>query len=116
VSEEQVAQACREVFPGAVGVSCALGWGEVPWFQVAVEGEGGSAEELDARLQAINVEYASKRETGRLGAPRLFRLPAGRIAGYKRWRVGQGAPEAQVKDPWILDAERWERLVEERWG
>lgn len=116
LTEEQLALACRQAFPGAVGASATLGWGEVPWLRVAVEGEAGSAEMLDAALQRINVEYASKRETGRLGLPELLPLPAGRIAAYKAARVAKGAPEAQVKDPWILNSENWQRLVEGEWS
>ena len=115
VSEEQIALAIREVFPAAAGGAASMAWGEVPRFRVAVEGEAGDdaaqAARLDAALRRLNPEYDSKRETARLGALSLSRLPAGSLAAWRAAAVRAGAPEAQVKDPWVLSPERWDRLV-----
>ena len=57
------------------------------------------AEEVDARLRKLNVEYAGKRESERLAAPRGVWLPAGAGEAYKRHCVAQGQREGQFKCP-----------------
>lgn len=116
VTEDQVLAAARRAFGAVVGLSVSLGWGELPWQRVAVEGLTGDAEAAargyDAALAAENVEYRDKRRSGRLGPPVVHPLPAGRLAAWRAARVAAGAPEAQVKDPVVLTPEAWERLVE----
>ena len=59
--------------------------------------------EFDAQLGAENVEYAAKRESGRLGAMRAAILPAGAWATWDRDRLAQtgGSPE-QYKHPCLI--------------
>lgn len=115
VTEDQVLAAAGSVWKGAVGVSVSMGWAEVPYQRVAVEGArgGAGAEAYDAELARLNVEYASKRETGRLAPPRVTIVSPGTFARWRAARIAAGAPEAQVKDPIVLDPERWDALVAE---
>lgn len=110
VTEDQVVAAAREVFPAAAGVSVSLAWDEVPALAVALEGEG-DAVAFDLALRRLNVEYDGKRASGRLGLPALTTVPPGTFAAWRLARVRAGAPDAQVKDPIVLDADRWAALV-----
>ncbi|MDY3560849.1 GH3 auxin-responsive promoter family protein, partial [Gemmata sp. JC673] len=58
---------------------------------------------LDARLGVENVEYAAKRESGRLGALRAAVVPAGTWGAWDRARLAQtgGSPE-QYKHPCLI--------------
>jgi sterol desaturase/sphingolipid hydroxylase (fatty acid hydroxylase superfamily) len=62
-------------------------------------GSARLAEEVDARLQRLNIEYAGKRESERLAAPRAAWLRAGAGEAYKRHCVTQGQREGQFKCP-----------------
>lgn len=110
VTEDQVLEAAALAFPGAVGLSVSVGWRDIPNLRVAVEGYGDLLR-FDLELQRLNVEYASRRRTGRMGPPSLLVLPEGTFARWRRARVAAGAPEAQVKDPIVLEPERWDQLV-----
>jgi hypothetical protein len=59
--------------------------------------------EFDAQLGVENVEYAAKRESGRLGAMRAAVIPAGTWAKWDRDRLAQtgGSPE-QYKHPCLI--------------
>lgn len=59
--------------------------------------------EFDAQLGVENVEYAAKRESGRLGALRAALIPAGAWAKWDRDRLTQtgGSPE-QYKHPCLI--------------
>ena len=57
----------------------------------------GLAEALDRQLQAANVEYASKRASGRLAPLRVRRLPTGTGDRYRAHRVAAGQRDAQFK-------------------
>ena len=59
--------------------------------------------ELDSQLGIENVEYAAKRESGRLGALRAAIIPAGTWAKWDRDRLAQtgGSPE-QYKHPCLI--------------
>ena len=111
MTEDQVVTAARVAFRTATGISVSIGWSEVPVLRVAVEGEG-SIDAFDASLRAQNVEYDSKRASGRIDAAVLTRVPEGRFADWRLARVRAGAPDAQVKDPVVLDADAWDKLVE----
>lgn len=52
---------------------------------------------VDARLQILNVEYAAKRESERLGPLRAAWLTPESGEAYKRFCVGQGQREGQFK-------------------
>lgn len=55
------------------------------------------ATELDARLAALNIEYAAKRASGRLRPVRVVALRAGTGAAYREHCVRKGQREAQFK-------------------
>ncbi len=57
------------------------------------------AHAVDARLSALNIEYAAKRESGRLAAPRAHWLAADAGEAYKRHCVARGQREGQFKAP-----------------
>lgn len=54
---------------------------------------------FDHALQRHNIEYAAKRDSQRLGPPRLRSAPSGRFEGLRSQRVADGAPDAHVKVP-----------------
>jgi hypothetical protein len=58
---------------------------------------GMLANAVDAKLQAVNVEYQAKRESGRLGAPQAAWLKTGTGEAYKKFCVEQGQREGQFK-------------------
>lgn len=60
--------------------------------------------EFDSSLMAQNPEYEDKRNSKRLGAPKLQILPAGTYRALRQKRVDNGAPEAQVKIPLLAQA------------
>src|SRR5207249_4407575 len=53
--------------------------------------------ELDRRLCSCNVEYQSKRKSGRLGAPEFWLLQSGSYADLRQRRIASGVSDAQVK-------------------
>ena len=55
------------------------------------------AAEVDARLRSMNIEYDSKRASGRLGTVALRGLRAGTGAEYRRAQVAAGQRDAQFK-------------------
>lgn len=54
-------------------------------------------EQVDARLQAINIEYAAKRESGRLGDIEAHWLAPGTEDAWRRDAVARGQREGQLK-------------------
>jgi hypothetical protein len=84
---------------------------EMPYYSLFVEsGEISAdgqaarlAQRLDERLQAVNIEYASKRETQRLGPVRTALLPTGTWHDWDRKRLAHagGSPE-QYKHPCLI--------------
>lgn len=55
------------------------------------------AAHVDARLQRLNVEYQSKRKSGRLGILKFLQLPVGSGFQYRSERVAAGQRDAQFK-------------------
>lgn len=58
---------------------------------------GMLARTVDVKLQALNVEYHAKRESGRLDAPEAVWLAEGTGEAYKKFCVEQGQREGQFK-------------------
>jgi hypothetical protein len=110
VTEDQVVAAARVAFPEAVGVSVSVGWGEIPMLRVAVEG-AGDVGRFDALLREGNVEYDGRRSSGRMGPATATAVRGGGFAAWREARVRAGAPDAQVKDPIVLDGDKWDALV-----
>jgi hypothetical protein len=93
---------------------------EVPYYRLAWEAspdEDGPvvASRFDAALTQINVEYASKRSSGRLGPIVAVLVPTG---GFDRWRHHRhrsGVADGQLKERVLLDPAGWEDLTT-GWG
>ena len=79
--------------------------------RVAVEGVEPDLGTFDAALRRANVEYDGRRESGRMGPPEASVVRPGTFAAWREARVRAGAPDAQVKDPIVLDPEKWDALV-----
>jgi hypothetical protein len=124
VSEEQVSEAMRiaggqeQLHP--IGFTARLAWGDIPTIELAFElSQDRSRLELDRlvgafdrALSTINMEYADKRASGRIGAPAHRLLAPGTYALWRLRRIEEGAPEGQVKDPILaLDEGEWARVV-----
>jgi hypothetical protein len=69
----------------------------------------------EVSLRESNIEYAAKRDSLRLGDPRLVLLRPGALERDRRRRVSAGAPDAQVKTRTLLhdmrDLERREGIA-----
>jgi len=116
LSEYHVTQSMEEVLPGLnltlTSYSLAPCWDDAtPYYGLFVErgdlmnGHQGQelAAALDRRLATHNVEYASKRDSQRLGAVRLNLLPDGTWQEWDRQRQTRsgGTPE-QYKHPNLI--------------
>jgi len=55
------------------------------------------ADRLDKNLAAVNSEYATKRESGRLAPPRALALRSGTYEDVRKRLVDDGVPDAQIK-------------------
>ncbi len=110
VTENHVIAAAGRAFSGSAAFCAAIEWSDPPRVVVAVE--GAVSGDFDRELSMENLEYANKRATGRLAPANAVRVPAGTFARWRARRIADGAPEAQLKDPVILDHERWAALVQ----
>ncbi len=115
VTEAHLQAAARAAFPDAEAIAATTEPAEVPWLRVLVGQRAplpaAAAPHFDAALAAVNVEYADRRASGRYGPPELRLLPPEAWERWKAARVAAGAPEAQVKDPVVVDARRYAELV-----
>jgi GH3 auxin-responsive promoter len=67
--------------------------------------------EIDRALEARNIEYGSKRESERLGAPELWIVTPGGYAARRGRRVAEGANDAQLKPTHLSrDSEFWRQF------
>lgn len=79
--------------------------GELPRYVVAIEpiapidAQAGEKflRAFEHALRAVNIEYAAKRDTERLGPPALRVLPKGAFERDRHRRVKNGAPDSHVK-------------------
>jgi hypothetical protein len=109
LSEPQVTQAVAALGVGLSAYVLAPVWDDAaPFYGLFVEpadaaGLDELAGRLDAELGRRNVEYASKRQGGRLGPVRGRVLPAGFFARFDRERLAKsgGSPE-QYKRPCLV--------------
>jgi hypothetical protein len=53
--------------------------------------------DIDLNLKQVNVEYETKRTSGRLGDPVLKIARSGEYEKYRKKRVAQGVPDGQFK-------------------
>ncbi|MDB5311309.1 MAG: auxin-responsive promoter [Gemmataceae bacterium] len=102
----------RRVAQLVTAYSLAPVWDDVrPYYAIFLEEQDVANEtgtraflgELDRALGEENIEYAAKRESGRLGPVRAAVLPAGTWAGWDRDRLAMtgGSPE-QYKHPCLI--------------
>lgn len=119
VGESHVVSAVGRLGLRAHGFSVVVELGDPPRYVLAFEPHGDAApaalEEVargfDTALAAENLEYAAKRESGRLGSPKAVLLPAGAYERERARRVAAGAPDAHVKPPHLSrDPELLRRL------
>ena len=115
VTEGQVSAAMRAVGVEAAGFTVFAKRGDIPSYVIAIEGkcsDPGIASAFDAALAERNVEYAGKRRSGRLGEPTVQALEPGHYARFRAHRVGEGAPEGQLKDPILaIDEREWDMVL-----
>jgi hypothetical protein len=117
LSEEQVTSALQEALSGEHRAQIehfvmAVQLADLPYYTGFVESSEPLSEErlaalagdIDASLQAQNLEYRDKRQSMRLGAVKLQLLKAGTFMKLRQQRVLQGAPEAQVKIPFLTNS------------
>jgi len=76
-------------------------WGNPPYYMLHIESDGSDSEHvscsdlaaaLDGHLQAINIEYAGKRQTARLGPVSANLLPAEFLADLDRTEAARFRP------------------------
>lgn len=117
VSGAQVSAAISSLGVDIDGFTVGAIEGDIPAYVIGVEGKSipdGFAQQFDSALSEQNVEYASKRKSGRLGEPLMRRLRQGHYAAYRARRVSAGAPEGQLKDPILAcSREEWRMVVED---
>ena len=118
VSEDQVSASMAATGAMVQGFTVRVKLGDVPEYDLVFEGNcepSALAQGFDRALAQCNVEYASKRASGRLGAPVARRLEAGHYARLRAHMVQNGAPSGQLKDPVIaIDDAEWQRASEVR--
>jgi len=111
LTEDQVVSAMRRVTDGApssVEFVLAPRFGETPCYRLYVEGQGTChapdlAARFDAALCDSNVEYAGKRESGRLGPVQIAELPSGVLAQRdRRLRESRTRTSEQFKHQFLL--------------
>jgi GH3 auxin-responsive promoter len=91
---------------------CGPHWAEPPYYVVVSEVPApGSeldrklSEAVDQELMAINIEYASKRDSGRLGALRLVTVPTDAITAYTESRRNPSNPNQYKYKPFQKDVD-----------
>ena len=121
VAAAQVSEAMRRaaahVGVHPVGFTARTRMAEVPCVELAVEGVDAAAlptltAAFEDALRDVNIEYASKRGTHRLGPCVARGVPAGTYAAFRAARVAAGAPAGQVKDPIVaVTDDEWLRVL-----
>jgi hypothetical protein len=110
LTESQVIGAVRLAFAGSPGPADFIGAvgqmkGDRPRYTFLVEFEKSPGddearaliERVEAELRASNVEYAGKRDSGRIDAPTLRVVRAGEFDRYRKRKVERGRTDAQFK-------------------
>src|SRR5262249_53493293 len=86
-------------------------WSELPSYVLLVEDgdlpsddlAGKLAQKVEEQVQSRNIEYASKRETLRLGPVRIIRLADGSWMEFQRRRLSRsGGTVEQYKQPHLI--------------
>ena len=85
-------------------------WGEPPFYSLLIETTdlpleetGRLADQVDEQLRVHNIEYASKRDSLRLGPVRTIRLPEGSWVEFQKRRLARsGGTVEQYKQPHLI--------------
>jgi len=86
-------------------ICATLELSDPPRYVIAVEPAGGTlapnvlAADWERAMSDANIEYAEKRESGRLDHPRAFLVKKGTFRRWRERKVSAGAPDGQVKLP-----------------
>lgn len=90
-------------------------------YRLYVESDAGTrpdslqlADDVDARIAALNVEYQAKRESGRLGPIQAFWLTRETSEAYKLYCLQQGQREGQFKTIAIVYRKDFSFPIDER--
>lgn len=116
LTEHQVLSAAQEVFspsyPGMTRFTVCPAWADPPHYVLCFEKGDFEADEadwhkrasaFDRALERLNVEYASKRSSGRLGALEVRWLPPGTFSRLEAERIAVADGRAeQVKHPYLV--------------
>ncbi|MEU9921475.1 GH3 auxin-responsive promoter family protein [Streptomyces griseoluteus] len=116
ITESQVTGAIQRGFAahglGTGLFMCGPRWAEPPYYVVVAEVPEPSAsldaqlsEAVDTALHEINIEYASKRDSGRLGALEVVTVPHDAIAAYVESRRQQGNATQYKYKPFQRDVD-----------
>ena len=105
LSEHHVTQAMAKVGWAVSAYTVAPVWNETqPHYAILLEEmeavDAARLDALDAALAEVNIEYAAKRQSGRLGPMRAALLPLGTWAAWDRERLAtSGGSAEQYKRP-----------------
>jgi hypothetical protein len=105
LSEHHVTQAMAKLGWAVNAYTVAPIWSETqPHYAILIEEadapDAARLQALDAALAEVNIEYAAKRQSGRLGPIRAALLPAGAWANWDRERLAKsGGSAEQYKRP-----------------
>lgn len=124
LTEEQVtvalAFAQRQLQLGNIGhFILSVQLGNPPFYTGFVEPAGefsdsvltAMASIIDQSLQSQNIEYKEKRQSMRLGGIVLNRVEPGTFRRLRQQRVSDGAPEAQVKFPFLTNSTNFKDTI-----
>lgn len=114
---EAIDAALRRCQVDAAGFVLTARLADPPYYCIAIEPVAANDDAhwrallgaCDDELRRVNIEYAAKRDSQRLGPPHLLLTPAGAFERLRAQRVAAGAPDAHVKlphlarDPAVLD-------------
>ena len=121
LSEWQVTRAMQRAgeFLGTSNTNFVLAptWAELPYYRVYMEesqqNPAGLVSGMEQELCRLNMEYAAKRNSHRLGPIQLVQLPAGSLAQWERQRMHARRSGEQYKHQYLFtnpgeDAELFE--------
>lgn len=124
LTEEQVTVALsfaqRQLQLGNIGhFILSVQLGSPPFYTGFVEPSGefsdsvltAMASIIDQSLQSQNIEYKEKRQSMRLGGIVLNRVNPGTFRRLRQQRVTDGAPEAQVKFPFLTNSTNFKDTI-----
>ncbi|MFD6028516.1 GH3 family domain-containing protein [Streptomyces griseoluteus] len=122
ITEGQVTQAIRQgLAAGGLETGlymCGPRWDELPSYTVVVEVPEPTEESdrelsgaIDRELSVINIEYASKRDSGRLAGLRVHTVAQGAIAAYVESRRQQGNATQYKYKPFQQDVDFVDAVV-----